>query len=113
MAPIIAFTPAPLTSARAETGPARVVAFPTIVSDRRWLTREAHRVRAGVSGATYRSIADTVRRRLIAAGLSAADAEAEARAACEFVQTRVNLFHAIDDTGLSSSGLPPHGGRRA
>lgn len=94
---------------RLETGPATIVAFPVIVADRRWLVREAHRIRAGVSGATYRAVADTTRRRLIAGGLPSALAEAEASAACEFVRARVNLFHLIDETGIISTGLTPTG----
>ena len=113
MASVIDFAPSPRSTDRPGRGPAVVVAFPVVVADRRWLSREAHRVRAGVSGATYRSIADVTRRRLLAAGLPAALAEAEAVAACQFVQDRVNLFHQIDRTGLSSSGLPIGPGCRA
>lgn len=114
MGALLDFLPAPRSAGRPETGAAQVFAFPVVVSDRRWLAREAHRIRAGVAGATYRSIADATRRRLLAAGVPATSAEAEVLSACQFVQDRVNLFHRLDATGLLSSGLPPTGpGRRA
>lgn len=95
-----------------QSHPKDLAIFPAAVSHRRWLLREAHKIRAGVSKSTFRAAFDHIRGELERSGVPHCEADAEAQRAIEWLTDRVELLRALDDVPVATIGLDP-GGRRA
>ncbi len=86
MGAVLDFLPSPGTAARAVTGPASIVLFPTVVARSRWLRREGLRIAAGVNGASIFNVRRILENERARAGLAGPAVSADVAAAVAFVE---------------------------